>query len=184
MIPVVLALGAGVLVPDAPSEGVLAALAAAILHPAVAWIFSLTVAAAVLSSIDSGILAPATVLARNVLVPIGLSESVRLHRVCVAIIAVAALVVAYLGEDTYAILEASYEIGMVTVLVPLVLGVYWPRGPNACLASMLVGTAIWGAHMLLGLDGLFATALPMGLGATLFALATYAVVPRSEVAVT
>ena len=180
MIPVLLALGAGLLVPEAPSEGILAALAAAILHPAVAWIFSLTVAAAVLSSIDSGILAPATVLARNVLVPFGMTESVRLHRICVAIVAVAALVIAYLGEDTYALLEASYEIGMVTLLVPLVLGVYWPRGPSACLAAMLVGTAIWGAHMLLGVDGLLGTGFPMGLGATLAALAAYAATPRSS----
>lgn len=183
MIPVVLALGAGILVPAAPSEGILAALAAAILHPTVAWIFTLTVAAAVLSSIDSGILAPASVLARNVLVPLGLSESLRLHRVCVALIALGALVIAYVGEDTYAILEASYEIGMVTLLVPLVLGVYRPRSGRACLAAMAVGTTIWAVHMVLGLDGLGGTELPVGLAATLAALVAYLVTgePSSDV---
>lgn len=173
MIPVVLALGAGVLVPEAGSEGVLASLAELLFHPALAWIFSLTVAAAVLSSIDSGILAPASVLARNVLAPLGFAESLALHRSCVVIVGSLALVLAYLGEDTFSLLEASYELGMVTLLVPLVLGLYLPRGPRACLGAMTVGTTLWTAHMILGVEGLFGTALPMGLGATLAALAAY-----------
>lgn len=174
---VALALGAGLLVPDAAPEGILAALAAAILHPAIAWIFTLTVAAAVLSSIDSGILAPATVLARNVVVPLGASESVRLHRVCVAIIALAALVIAYIGDDTYTILEASYEIGMVSLLVPLVMGVYRPRGPLACLWSMAVGTTLWLGHLVFGVEGLFGTELPKGLGSMVAAWLAYLVIP-------
>ncbi|MCB9676661.1 MAG: sodium:solute symporter family protein [Alphaproteobacteria bacterium] len=173
MVPIFVALSIDTLAPDLGEESVLAVLAGSLLHPAVATVFTLTVASAVLSTIDSAILAPATVLARNVagrFTP----ETIGLHRLAVLVVGLGAMGVAFLGEDAYSLLEASYEIGMVSLLVPLLMGVHWPRSERACLACMAVGTGLWLAHTAMGLEGLFASAVPVGLGSTLVGAVVYA----------
>ncbi|MBX2803725.1 MAG: sodium:solute symporter family protein [Myxococcales bacterium] len=175
-IPVFLAVAATQILDELPESGVLLHLASAASHPAFAVIFAATVASAVLSTIDSAILAPATVLARN-LVGRVVPETLALHRLCVLGVGLVALGVAYLGEDAYGLLEASYELGMVSLLVPLVLGVYWPRSGAACIASMVAGTGLWAVHMGLGAELFLGTPIPMGLGCTVVAFVAYAVGP-------
>lgn len=181
MIPVFLALAARDLLPILPEEGVLLHLADAAGHPAFAIAFAVTVGATVLSTIDSAILAPATVLARNLLAR-RVPETLGLHRLGVLLIGVASLVVAYWGESAWGVLELSYELGMVTLLVPLLGGIYAPRGLYACLGSMAVGTGLWVPHQLLyafmELDGFLLTPVPVGLGCMLAAVVTYVLAPR------
>jgi SSS family solute:Na+ symporter len=179
VLPMALALAARPFLGVVPERGVLQAMVDALGVPGLAMAFTLVVAAAVLSTIDSAILAPSSVLARNVLkgwVP----ETLALHRGMALAVGLAALALAWLGEDAYSLLEASYEVTMVSLLVPLVLGVYWPRGLGACLASMAVGTTLWLLHRAVGLDGLFGSPIPMGIGSTLLALLAYRVVPAGR----
>ncbi|TNE90979.1 MAG: sodium:solute symporter [Deltaproteobacteria bacterium] len=172
MLPVLLALGAPLVLDEIPEEGVLPAMVAAATSPGMGVLFALTITAAVLSTIDSAILAPSTVLARNLLAP-RFGESLALHRAMVAVVGGTALVVAFLGEDAYSLLEASYEVSMVSLLVPLVLGIHRPGSPRAALASMSLGTAVWLGHLLTEVEGLFGTALPMGIGSLGIALIAY-----------
>jgi Na+/proline symporter len=127
-------------------------------------LFVLALVSAVLSTIDSAILAPASVLANNIVrraVP--RMDALFLSRWCVLLVAIASLIVAWLGENAYALLETAYAIGMVGLFVPLTLGLFSERGSGrAALTSMAIGTGVWLAHLLLGWEN-FAGGLPGGI---------------------
>jgi Na+/proline symporter len=182
-IPVGLGLAAAVLAPG-DDRATLPILAGLLLHPAGAVIFVLAVVSAVLSTIDSAILAPAGVIAENLLQRLpqrGLSR-LGLDRISVLGVSLASLAVAYLGQDAWTLLETAYEVGLVSLLVPLAMGLASPRGrePSA-LAAMTVGTLVWLAHLLMGWewfaepwlrDGM-GVVLPVGLSSAACALAAY-----------
>jgi SSS family solute:Na+ symporter len=113
----------------------------------------LAVISAVFSTIDSAILAPAGVLAQNVFNrTVGdRMTSLRLNQLCVVAVTAASLATAFIGQDAYELLENAYALGFVSLLVPLLLGVWWDRGgEHAALASMFVGLLAWLVHALLG----------------------------------
>jgi solute:Na+ symporter, SSS family len=186
VIPPLLGLTARLLAPEG-DRAILPLLAGLVLHPLPAVIFVLAVVSAVLSTIDSAILAPASVLAQNVfprtaperlarrLTPLGWNQ------LSVVGVAAASLAVAFVGENAYSLLESAYEIGLVSLLVPLAVGLYSSRGgERSALAAMGVGTGLWLAHLALGWQwfaapllaerGIF---LPMGLSCAALALCAY-----------
>lgn len=94
-------------------------LAALFLHPALAVVFVVTLMSTVLSTIDSALLAPATVLSRNVLAHIprfSQIDPLRLTRVSLAIVAACATGLAYWGES------ASMLSGTLVWLLHAILG--------------------------------------------------------------
>lgn len=154
-------------------------LAALFLHPALAVVFVVTLMSTVLSTIDSAMLAPATVLSRNVLAHIprfSQIDPLRLTRISLAIVAACATGLAYWGESAYAMLEAGYELGMVSLLAPLVYGVYL-KSPCArgAIASMLSGTLVWLLHAIMGWKSFFnlSELLPVGLNCTALSFVAY-----------
>lgn len=182
--PLFLGLASLLLAPDAPDRAILPALAGLFLEPWLAVVFALTVMSAVLSTIDSAILAPASVLSQNLLrrTPLGRRESLRLDELSVLAVAGASLVVALLGEDAYSLLEGAYEIGLVSLLVPLAFGLRSRRGGEAAaLCAMALGTGAWLAHGMLGWEsfggpGLAAALVPLPTGLACAALAAGAYV--------
>lgn len=182
-VPVGLGLGAALLAPGG-DRSILAILAGLLLHPLGAAIFVTAIVSAVLSTIDSAILAPAGVIAENLLgrLPTGMSR-LALDRACVFGVAAASLGVAYAGEDAWSLLETAYEVGLVSLLVPLAAGLASPRGGEpAALAAMGVGTIAWLAHGALGwawfaeplLRDAAGVALPVGLSCAVCAAVAYA----------
>ncbi|MCA9650673.1 MAG: sodium:solute symporter family protein [Myxococcales bacterium] len=182
-IPVLLALAADLLIPGAHEQATLPLLATAFLTPPLAVLFVVTVISVVLSTIDSAILSPATVVAQNLLRPtVGdRVDLLRLNRLAVLGVAASSLAVAYAGESAFSLLESSYELGLVSLLVPLLGGLYLPRSQAAALASMIVGTGTWLLHMGLGWETLLAVdaPLPMGLGCAAIAATVYLLGPRA-----
>ena len=182
-IPVGLGLTAALLAPD-DERAILPILAGLLLHPVGAVVFVLAIVSAVLSTIDSAILAPAGVIAENLLrrLPQRRVSRLGLDRICVLGVALASLAVAYLGEDAWTLLETAYEVGLVSLLVPLVMGLASSRGREpAALAAMTVGTVSWLAHLLIGWewfaepwlrDGM-GLVLPVGLSCAACALVAY-----------
>jgi Na+/proline symporter len=182
-IPVGLGLAAALLAPG-DERSILPILAGLLLHPVGAVLFVLAIVSAVLSTIDSAILAPAGVIAENLLrrLPQRRFSRLALDRICVVGVATASLGVAFLGEDAWTLLETAYELGLVSLLVPLALGLASPRGREpAALAAMAVGTLTWLAHLALGWEW-FAEpwlrdgsgiVLPVGLSCAACALLAY-----------
>ena len=160
-LPLLLALSADLLLPESTEQAILPALAHAFLNPALAVIFLLALLSAILSTIDSAILSPASVLAQNVMSRWGEGDMLRRNRYAVVIVASLSLIVAYCGEDAYALLEEAYLLTMVGLYVPLMLGLYSsPTKPAAAIASMLAGTTVWAFHFVAGWES-FLEALPI-----------------------
>ena len=183
-IPLILALAGNLLFPAELDSPILPVLAHAFLHPAVAVIFVVALLSAILSTIDSAILSPASVLAQNVFPFVGSSDTLRSNRLAVLGVSVCSLGLAYYGESAYALLEEAYLLPMVGMFIPLMIGLYsQPVDGRAAIASMLTGTLIWFIHFLPGWEvflepiGVIARwELPLSLCATACALLAYFVV--------
>ncbi|MCB9567092.1 MAG: sodium:solute symporter [Myxococcales bacterium] len=151
-IPALLGLAAGVVLGPGETTSVLPLLAKSMLSPTVAVVFTLALTSAVFSTVDSAILAPAGVLAQNLLAPrLPRVPALTLNRIAVLVVAAAAVVIAFLGESAYSLLEDAYAIGLVALVVPLFGGLWGrARGERPALAAMLVGAGIWLGHLALG----------------------------------
>ncbi len=170
LVPLLIGLAADLLVSGAPEQSTLTTLAQLFLSPGMAVLFTLVLMSAVLSTIDSAILSPASVLAQNLawpllrerLQPRGWTE-LRLNRACVLVVGLGALVTAYVGEDAYSLLEEAYALGMVSLLVPLLLGLHSERGGEpAALVAMALGTGTWLVHLLSGAEQFGGALWPAG----------------------
>ena len=149
LIPVTLGLAGRLLFPEDLERAVLPAMAHAFLAPVPAVIFTVVLASAVLSTIDSAILSPASVLSQNVLgyVNRGRLSALTLTRVAVGIVTIASLGFAFAGESAYTLLEDAYELPLVGMFVPLAMGLYrTPRSALSASASMLAGLTLWLVH--------------------------------------
>ncbi len=163
LVPVGLGLASRLLVPAEIERSILPALAHLFLSPWAAVVFTLAVVSAVLSTIDSAILSPASVLSQNVFERAnrGRVSALTLNRAAVVVVTAASVVVAYLGESAYALLEDAYELPLAGLLAPLVLGIHGRRRPQAAaVAAMAVGLGLWLLHYAAGWE----TFLPPLLG--------------------
>ena len=186
LIPVYLALASRFVLPAGISTSILPAMANAFLSPAVAVVFTVTLASAVLSTIDSAMLAPSSLMAQNV-VPRFVGERIgplALNRVAVLITAAASLAMAYLGEDAYSLLEESYSMTLVGLLVPLAMGLWRrPSSERPAMACIIVGSGLWLLHLAAGWETFFApwlqpVGLPVALSCMFVGLGTYLAVER------
>lgn len=117
--PVLLGLSGNLLLDDTVTIGVIPALAEMLFSPTLSVIFVLTLTAAVTSSVDSGLLAPASVIARNVAGPI-LKERVSLitlTRICVVGIALISATIALTGTRASELIQASYSLTLPSFVV-------------------------------------------------------------------
>ncbi len=186
-IPVLLGLAANVLLPDDVQGRILPTLAGWFLSPALAVIFLVALVSAVLSTIDSAILAPASVLSQNVFSRWTRMKPLQLNRLAVLLVAAFSLAMAYWGESAYALLEDAYAVTLTGLFVPMMFGLFTrPRSRLPALASMTVGAGLWMLHFVMGhvagwdyflegLDVIGRWRLPASLTATLLALVTYLV---------
>ncbi len=149
LIPVSLGLAGRILAPDSLERAILPALAHSFLEPIPSVIFTVVLASAVLSTIDSAILSPASVLSQNVLgyVNRDFFSPLTLTRIAVVIVTIASLGFAFAGESAYTLLEDAYELPLVGMFVPLAMGLYRkPDSAMPAITSMLVGLGLWLVH--------------------------------------
>jgi SSS family transporter len=137
--------------------------------------------AAIMSTASGAILAPATLLAENVVKPFfrELHDRARLHLIRYSIIAIAliALFVAIQNGNIYEIVGSSYSITLVAAFVPLVTGLYIKQANSlGALFAMVFGALTWQYFEHFGgedpvipsiLLGLFASILGMAVGIAL-----------------
>jgi len=183
MVPVTTGLAANVLGIDG-AFGTLPALAATVMTPVVAIVFVLGIVSTVMSTIESAILAPSSVLSNNLLVKLlPHANPLALGRLAILAVAGASLAMSYAGASAYELLETAYAIGMVALFVPLARGLTERGDEAAALGAMTVGTALWGAHLAFGWDAFGGPALgldavPQELAATFCAWIAYEGIAR------
>jgi Na+/proline symporter len=184
-----LGLSAELVAPGLAVKSTMALLASLFLSPWAAALFVLAVMSAVLSTIDSAILSPSSVLAQNLLSPRWPDvDKLALNRGAVVAVTAVSIVTAYLGASAYELLESAYELGLVSLLVPLVMGIRTTiGGERAALSSMIVGTASWTLHFAIGWETFLSPLvdplglpLPMALSSALVGWIVYLVVARRE----
>jgi SSS family solute:Na+ symporter len=188
-VPLMIALSSPLLLPDYEGNSILPAIAQMLMHPALLVILLIALLSAILSTIDSAILSPASVISKNLLPSIRGMHAMTQNRCCVIGVAGCSLVLAYVGEDAYALLEESYALTLVGLFVPLMIGLYsTPSHGRAAVASMVAGTVVWGFHLLMGWESAGGVWMvdrgfdwPVSIVATLVGVLAYFVVspPRS-----
>ena len=186
-VPVLSGLAADLLGGAGQNAATLPLLASVLLSPWMGVLFVLALTSAVLSTIDSAILAPGSVLANNLFRRLWPNASaLSLSRWGVLLVAVASVSVAMLGESAYSLLETAYAISLVGLFVPLTLGLMSRRGhARAAFASMATGTIVWSIHLGLGWESfggelLGDLYLPQELVATLLAWVAYELAAWTE----
>lgn len=190
VLPLLLGLAADLVAPEgSANKATMTLLAGLFLEPWAAVLFVLAVMSAVLATIDSALLSPASVLAQNVIAPRWPKlDLLLLNRWAVVGVTIASIITAYLGESAYSLLENAYALGLVSLLVPLLMGLRTKvGGERAALASMIVGTLLWGLHFALDWESFFSPfidplglPLPVAMSSAAAGLVAYLVVARRE----
>lgn len=176
LIPLTLGLAATIVLPDAEDSSTVAVLAHLFMHPVMSVIFVVTLLSAVLSTITSGLLAPAVALSQNVLPHFNPAwrGSLGWNRIAVVFMAVASVACTFITDDAYVLLEASYEFGMVALLWPLTMATFSRRtSPNAALLSMLTGSVSIVVHYVIGAEyilGIEVLGSEIGIGCTVLSI--------------
>jgi SSS family solute:Na+ symporter len=154
-IPVLAGMAFPALFPDKDPQAVVIQMAQHYFTDGMMVLFLLAVLSMVLSSMDSGILAPATILGRNVFrkwTPDSIS-SLTLCRLSVVLVSVACVAVALMGSRAFELLESCYSIGLAGLLIPLVMGLFWKAGnQTSALLAMIVGITAWIIEWVFGIE--------------------------------
>ena len=182
--PVILGLAGGIVL-EGDGQSTIPQLAALFLNPIVTVVFVLTILSALLSTIDSALLAPATMLAHDI-VSLTRSKPTQIAwvRWSVVLIGALSLGLALIGESAFALLESGYELGMVSLMAPLVFTLFVPWGSTlAIYTSMSVGTLSWLLH--LGFDSAYFlgspnTFLPASIGSMVLSFVVFPMVAYAE----
>jgi solute:Na+ symporter, SSS family len=158
-LPIAAGLAALQIMTNVPTSGVLMQIASQLLSPMLLILFLLAVVSVVLSTVVSAVLAPASILAQNIIQPrlngFSWAQSDRsklmIQRTCAVAIATFSLMMALSGSDTYGLVENSYSLSLVSLFVPFFVGLYiHPIPPSAAVASMVLGVTSWLIHIVLG----------------------------------
>ena len=103
---------------------------------------------AILSTASGAILAPATVVGENIIKPhfsdMTDAQLLRIMRLSVVGITIISTIMASLNSDIYELVSDSSALSLVSLFVPLIAGLYWPRSSDlGALFSMSIGLFVW-----------------------------------------
>ena len=130
---------------------------------------------AIMSTSSGAILAPATILAENVIRPylpkLSDKQFLRLLRGSVVAISLVSTVLASMRSNIYELVGESSALSLVSLFVPMVAGLYWKKAtPRGALLAMLLGMGAWLVSEFAGLEvpslvpGVIASAVGMVVG--------------------
>jgi SSS family transporter len=104
---------------------------------------------AIMSTASGTLLAPATVLAENLIKPylkkqLTDQQLLRLFRLCVLVFACISLGVASVKGNVYTLASYASIVNLVCLFIPLLAGMFWKRATSAgAMLSMIGGLSIW-----------------------------------------
>ncbi len=145
LLPVFLGIAATVVLPDlANPDFVMMELGRRYLHPLALAVFMGALVSALLSSADSALLAPASVISWDILKALRPDVDeltvLRVSRMCIPVLGAVSIYLAFAHNTVYSLMVNSWSILLATLFVPLTAGIWWPRAnDSACVASMVAG---------------------------------------------
>ncbi len=146
-ISILLGVAARALLPEQINHSVVPLLAKQLLSPGMTVLLVLAILSIILSTMDSAMLATSSIISHNLVkrywrMP-GIS-GVAICRVCIVLVALSSLLLAFIGENAYALLEQSYAVTLAGLFVPFTLGLYMKKGNEiAAIVSMATGMGVW-----------------------------------------
>lgn len=148
LLPVGLGLASKLLVPESNGADILGILAQEYLTPTLTVVFVVALVSIIVSTCTSAVLSPAAVLGHNLLSRLpGLKDrGLLVDRSSVLIVTLCSVAVAYSDNTIIELLELSLSIVLVSLFVPLVMGLYGSRkrrSERAALLAMIFGCAVW-----------------------------------------
>lgn len=149
LIPVVIGLAAaGVVGRVEDSEQILPLIAQKLLSPFWYVLFAGALISAILSTVDSALLAAASLTSHNIIVPLcpGMSEAakVRTARIGVLVFGVIAYVLAIYGAGVYELVSAAAAFGGAGLFVIIAFGLFSSfGGARSAYAALIAGMAVW-----------------------------------------
>ncbi|EMI19488.1 Na+/solute symporter [Rhodopirellula maiorica SM1] len=167
VLPVGTGMAAHLLLPRAEGDldGVVILVASKLLNPVLLLVFFLAIVSAVLSTIVSAVMAPSAVMAHNLVEPLWRKASsnpptqhglLQLQRGAIVLVTAASAWLAYRGEGAYELVQGSYSMALVSLVVPFLIGLRFDNIPSlAAKLAMLFGITVWSLHMLLGWEVFF-----------------------------
>lgn len=104
---------------------------------------------AILSTCSGAILAPATVIAENIIKPVfgeDLPDPIllKIMRWSVVFITCIAVGMSFISSNIYTLVSEASALSLVALFVPLTAGLYWKSGNSlGAILSMVLGTLVW-----------------------------------------
>lgn len=163
-LPVFLGLASRLVLGQEATEHIASTMATLVLNPGMQIAFVVSLASAILSTLDSAILAPSTVIAQNLVRPmVGERVSVvALTRLAIVFVTIAGVGFAFSGDQAFALLESAYSSGL-ALFVVLLFAVHGkkPTTGAPAIAVMSLGLMVWGLEWVSGWQGLSAMGMPV-----------------------
>ncbi|MBN1625063.1 MAG: hypothetical protein JW944_00950 [Deltaproteobacteria bacterium] len=148
LVPVLLGIYGRVAMPENSREAILIDLALKYLSPFFIAVFLGALLAAIMSSADSALLAPSSIIGHNILPYFKPSatekEKLRLCRWSVPVLGVVSLMMALYFQNIYELCQEAWGILLTGVAAPMFFGVYWKRTTSAgALTGAIAGIVCW-----------------------------------------
>jgi len=148
LLPVLLGIFGRLVLPESSGEAVLIELALKYFSAPLIAIMVGSLLAAIMSSADSALLAPSSIIGHNILPSIkpDASEALRLKwcRLSVPILGILSLALALYFKNIYRLCQESWGVLLTGVAAPMIAGVYWKRTTTAgAVAGAASGIISW-----------------------------------------
>lgn len=152
MLPLYISLCTKHLYPDQFTNDTQVALPSMVLQHTNLWIqilFFGSLLSAIMSTTSSALLAPASIFSENLIKPLFVhrisdSQLLFITKLCVVFFSIVASVMACLRSNIYELVGESSILSLVSLFVPLTLGLYWKKASSTgAICSMLFGILSW-----------------------------------------
>lgn len=148
LLPVLLGILGRLAVPQDRGESVLIELALRYLSPPLIALMVGALLSAIMSSADSAILAPCSIIGNNIVPYLKKdasdSEKLAWSKRSVPVVGLASLAMALHFQDVYRLCQEAWSFLLVGLTAPLLAGLYWERAsPAGAAAAALAGPAVW-----------------------------------------
>ncbi len=149
LLPALVAIWGIALIPDIDNPDLILPTIAMKVLPSWAFvIFVVGLLAAIMSSSDSAMIIPPTMIAKNVLPYLKKDISERgkvwAARLLVPVVAIIALLIALYAQTIFLLMNLSWELILMVQGIPFILGIYWKKANRlGAYASIIVNFAVW-----------------------------------------
>jgi SSS family transporter len=148
LLPVFLGILGRVALPQSSGERILIELSLKYLSAPLIALMVGALLSAIMSSADSALLAPASIIGHNILPSImpGASEGLRLKwcQWSVPVLALLSLLLAVYFQNIYRLCQESWGVLLTGVAAPMIAGVYWKKTTTAgAVAGAIAGIVLW-----------------------------------------